>query len=141
MNDIIVMFDRKREALDEWRWFSDRYREKIMKSFRNRLLIVIPQGQIFFRWKTCEKIPNGKKMKYEDFLMWFRHKDDAPKIVIPKRDFNKAFVIKHLLKCGTCSYKHKGKCTNPTEDTFNEIVDDDCSCDSYLPDERIKRYL
>lgn len=38
-----------------------------------------------------------------------------------------------LLMCGTCVYKVHGRCKKITADTWNEIVDDYCSCDLYMP--------
>lgn len=80
-------------------------------------------------------------MNYRDFYIWFKNKDKKQKKENPPKVVNKSFVLKHLLRCGTCAYKYKGKCHNSSEKTCGEIVDDDCSCDSYMPDRRIKRYL
>ena len=43
------------------------------------------------------------------------------------------WIDKHLFMCGTCKYKKKGYCNNPDSECIDEIVDDNCSCDNYVP--------
>lgn len=43
--------------------------------------------------------------------------------------------------CGTCKYKRKGKCINLGSDCAGGIVDDDCSCDLYVPMNSVRAML
>ena len=38
-----------------------------------------------------------------------------------------------LLLCGSCKYKKNGKCKNFNSDCCGGIVDDECSCEYWLP--------
>lgn len=40
---------------------------------------------------------------------------------------------KHILRCGSCKYKKNGRCIKLQSDCWREIVDDDCSCEFYIP--------
>lgn len=43
------------------------------------------------------------------------------------------YLEQHLLMCGTCKYRRKGICHNLSSDDYEEIVDEACSCDCYVP--------
>ena len=43
------------------------------------------------------------------------------------------YISKHLLMCGTCKYKRKGRCINADSDCYEEVVVDECSCNEYVP--------
>ena len=43
------------------------------------------------------------------------------------------WIEKHLFRCGTCKFKKKGYCENYNSDCYEDLVDDACSCDEYVP--------
>ena len=55
----------------------------------------------------------------------------------PMENREEDFQKKHLMMCGTCKYKKKF-CTNLGSECYDEIVDDNCSCDEYVPQKGLR---
>ena len=54
------------------------------------------------------------------------------------REKEERWKDKRLFMCGTCDYKRKGRCFNVNSKSCDELVDDNCSCDEYVPHRDIR---
>lgn len=139
MNDKIIMFDCKKEAISAWIWFSGRYKREILKAVKTNFVIVVPEGKIYFWWHTCkDELPKGDVVKYDDFLLEYNHLRSQK---MNKANKNVYFIKNHLLKCGTCNFKKKERCGKLASPLFACVVDDDCECDEYVPATGVEKYL
>lgn len=63
-------------------------------------------------------------------------------MIIPEGMKKSEYIKQHLLKCGTCKYYRNGICNNLKNETYGDILDEDCSCDEgYIPERQVERYL
>lgn len=42
-------------------------------------------------------------------------------------------IEQYILMCGTCKYRRKSRCHNFSSENYEELVDELCSCDYFVP--------